>query len=351
MLRKWVVTIIAAVLSAYAAGVVAQFGTPVDSVLPLIAVVITIVAAVSRPAIQIAVPLLLGGEIVIADERLRLVWFGLVLGFAFGAVVLGPRSSVLGSSVVAVAAIVLLRWIPLSNVAIWREVLLVGVALVIVVVMRGTAIGVAIAVATALFTPLVPLRTIGFAVAVLVVLVAFRIAGMPDLHFPAAGALVLAIMMLFFAWSGVLARAPHLAIEGLPSPTPRAPVRMALAPGQSVSLDVPHGATALIVSGANMARLRPGTIAGTMNGIPIRIGEIADWGFLRRDHFFKSRNRVPDHPAGQLRDYGQAAWVDGAGRVEIRGPRVAARGLVVRADQDLPPAARLQIDAFELGSR
>ena len=87
MLSKWLPAIIAAVLSAYAAAVAAQYPTPIDSALPLIAVVVTIVAAITHPSIQLAVPLLIGGEIVIADERLRLLWFGLVIGTA-GAVAL-----------------------------------------------------------------------------------------------------------------------------------------------------------------------------------------------------------------------------------------------------------------------
>ena len=80
MLSKWIPAIIAAVVSAYAAAVVTQHATPVDNALPLIAVIITIVAAFSHPAIQVAVPLLIAGEIVIADERLRLLWFGVVIG-------------------------------------------------------------------------------------------------------------------------------------------------------------------------------------------------------------------------------------------------------------------------------
>lgn len=351
MLRKWIVTIIAAALSAYAAAVVAQYGTPVDHALPLIAAVVTIAAAVSHPLIQLAVPLLLGGEIAIADERMRLCWFGIVIAAAFAAAMQCEEKRE-RAVVLTIGAIVLLRWIPFANVTLFRELLLIVVALLIVAVMRWSSIGVAIAVATALVTPLVPLRTIGFALAVLAGLVALRIAGMPDLRFPAIGAFAIAIVMLFFPWSGVLARAPKLALAGLPVTTARLPVHMALAPGQAVSLDVPSDATALILSGANMSRLRPGTIAGAINGIPVRIGDIADWGFLRREHFYKSRNRVPENPAGELRDYGQSAWVDGAARFDLGGSRPTSSGpLVVRADQRLPAAARLQIDAFELGSR
>ena len=348
MLSKWIAAIIAAVVSAYAAAVVAQYATPFDRALPLIAVIVAIVAAFSYPAIQVAVPLLIGGEIVIADERLRLLWFGVVIGVAFAAATLchvedrRPRLSI-----VAVGAIILLRWIPLQNIVIWRELLLIAIALLILAALRWTAFGVALAVAAALFTPLIPLRTIGFPIAVLIVVAILRAFDLPVMRFDVAASLSLALMLTFFAWSGVLARATSFAIRGLPSVTPREPVRMALAPGQSVSLDVPSNATAVILSGANISRLRPGTIAGSINNVPIPIGDVADWGFLRREHFYGSRNRVPNDPAGQLREYGQDAWIDGAARFPIRKGAL----LHIRADPDLPAHARLQIDAFELVNR
>ena len=109
----------------------------------------------------------------------------------------------------------------------------------------------------------------------------------------------------------------------------------------------PPDATAVILSGANISGLRPGTLAGSINNVPIRVGDVADWGFLRRDQFYGSRNRVPNDPAGVLRDYGQNAWIDGAARFPIR--RDAP--LHIAADPHLPAGARLQIDAFELVNR
>jgi hypothetical protein len=54
---------------------------------------------------------------------------------------------------------------------------------------------------------------------------------------------------------------------------------------------------------------------------------------------------VPRDPAGKIRDYGYAAWVDGAGRVAL--PRGAAR-IRVTAAASLPKDAALQVEAFEL---
>jgi hypothetical protein len=347
VLSKWVTAIIAAAISAFACGVVAQYGTPIDAALPLIAVIITIVTAVSSPSIQLAVPLLMGGEIAIADERMRLLWFGVVIGAAFAsALMLCDRHICL--LVITVCAIVLLRWIPIANVTVWREVVLIAIALLIVETLRPGPVSVAIAVAVALFTPLIPLRTLGFSIVVVIAIAILRVAGMPELKADSLASLSLALMLMFFAWSGVFARATPLVVHGMPSNAPRSPLRMALAPGESVVVVPPQDATALILSGANISRLRTGTIVGSINRVPLRVGEIADWGFLRRDHFYGSRNVVPDNPAGDLRDYGQVAWVDGAARFPI--PH-GAKSVLVTADSHLPRNARLQIDAFELVRR
>ena len=344
MLSRYVTTIVAAVISAFACGVVAQYGTPIDTALPLIAVIITIVAAISTPAIQLAVPLLIGGEILVADERLRLLWFGLVIGVVFAAALL-RADGFLRAVILTISAIVLLRWIPMSNVVIWREVLLMAIALLIVAALQPSRLSVPVAVTVALFTSMFPLRTIWFPIVVLILIVsaeAYRLRG------EGVASLAMAVMMLFFAWSGVLARAPVLAVRGFPSNAPRSPLRMALAPGQSISLEVPEDARSLIISGANIARLPVGTAAGEIDGVPIRIGDVADWGFLRRDHNYGSRNSVPAHPAGELREYGQAAWIDGAARFPIAH---GVKSVRVTAHARLPSNARLQLDAWELEKR
>ena len=77
----------------------------------------------------------------------------------------------------------------------------------------------------------------------------------------------------------------------------------------------------------------------------MRIGDIADWGYMRRDAWNHAHNPLPRQPVGRVRDYGYAAWVDGAGRIPL--PK-GARTIRVTADASLPPGASLQVEGFEL---
>jgi hypothetical protein len=81
-------------------------------------------------------------------------------------------------------------------------------------------------------------------------------------------------------------------------------------------------------------------------GREIRIGDIADFGFLRREHFFASRNSPPRHPIDDIHGYGATAWLHTAGRVSIVAPKKGGSLRVVAAP-DLPPGTRLQIGAVE----
>jgi hypothetical protein len=123
-------------------------------------------------------------------------------------------------------------------------------------------------------------------------------------------------------------------------------VNRALAARVSESLEVPQGKDTLIVSGANVSRLPAGTLLGVIEpgSIAVRIGDAADWGILRREHYYGSKHSLPRHPAGRIRDYGYAAWVDGAGRMSL--PQ-GARVIRVTADAALPPGASLQVEGFE----
>jgi hypothetical protein len=173
-----------------------------------------------------------------------------------------------------------------------------------------------------------------------------RAFGMPRLALVWPSSVVLAFVMLFFAWSGIVARAfPYFLRPATPE-AHRTVWREALPPSRSATYEVPDGARAIVVSGANVAHLRRGTLVGRIEpgGIDVRIGDVADWGYMRRDQIYDARNPLPSVSAGKIRDYGYASWVDGAGRVLL--PR-GARVIRVTAAADLPANASLQVEGFE----
>jgi hypothetical protein len=246
--------------------------------------------------------------------------------------------------VLAVAAILVLRWIPFSEVLLGRELFLLAVAALIVLVLDRTPFAIALAVIVVLVTPAIPLRTLVLPLAVLFVAVLAKVFGMPKVRLVWPSAVAVAFVMMFFAWSGVVARAFPYFLHRVRPELPRFTVAQAFPANGAVTLDVPPGAKSLIVSGANVARMPRGTVLGTVDSRTIRIGDVSDWGYLRRDHFYGTRNPLPRDPAGRLREYGYSAWVDGAGRVALPAN---ARTVRVVADAGLPPGALLQVEGFE----
>jgi len=344
-------------------------GTPVDHALPFVGVVIVFLAWRCGAAIEIAVPLLVVASIALPDEHARLLAFGIIVAGAFAAAV--PRAEVM------IAAVLLLRWIPLSNVEPFRELIVLLGALAVFyggqallpVLGRGTQI--AGAVAVALVTPTHPgkallypflvaaivfvARSVPVALGTIVAMLAaahFARAEHAPLWIAAAVAvaapllasyarLAVVALLLLWPWSGIVARA-------LPNffwakPAPRQVVGAALAASQSIDVGVPPGTKrALIVaSGANVARFKKDRVIGTVNGTPIRIGDVADFGFLRREQFFSARNPLPRRPVADIRGYGHAAFLYGAGFIEVP----PAETLHISAAQDLPPSARLQVES------
>lgn len=337
---KFLAWIVSAALSAYACSLAAHHSTPVDQALPLIAVLVTVVAWATYPAVMVAVPLLIAAEIAIPDEGMRLLAFGIILSSIF---ITTAKARV--PLVIALAAIILLRWIPLANVLVFRELFLLALALAIVLVLGSTPFAIAVGVVTALITPAVPLRTFLLPIAVLFIAILARVFGMPRLRLTAPSIIAVAFAVMFFAWSGIVARAFPYFLKQAGVDGPRVGIHDALAPGETRVWQVPDNAQALIVSGANVPRFRRGALLGTINGSPVRVGDASDWGYMRRDHYFGARNPLPRDPAGKIRDYGYSAWVDGAGRVPL--PR-GVRTITVTADAQLPRDASLQVEAFEL---
>jgi hypothetical protein len=349
--------VIAAALSAYACSlaVVSANATPIDRALPFVAVVVTCLAAASAAELMLAVPLLIAAEMIIGDETTRLLALGAIVAAAVTACMQlqwtrrdrrrdSPRFRAVAAT--TAGAILLLRWLPFQDVLLARELLLLAVAATLVLVLGRTPFAVTLAVVTVLVTPAVPLRTLAFPLLVLFVAVLARMFGMPRLTLAWPSAAVLGFVMLFFAWSGIVARAfPYFLKQAHPE-VRRSEGVPALPARASVMLAVPDGATSLIVSGANVARMRRGTPLGRIEpgGLAVTIGDAADWGYLRRDDFYGTHNPLPRDPAGKIRGYGYTAWVDGAGRVAL--PR-GARAIRVTADAALPPGASLQVEGFE----
>ena len=346
---RWIA---AAALSAYACQLAVHHTTPIDDALPLLALAVTLCAWLSYPAVMIGVPLLLLTEIAIADESLRLLTFGAIVAAANAIAIGAPAASrpvrrlPAGPFLVTVAAILILRWIPLRDVLVVRELFLLAISCATAAVLGRTPFAVAIAVITALVTPALPMRTHVVPVIVLALAALARFVGLPRLQLAWPSTIAVAFVMLFFPWSGIVARAFPYFFRAVQEPKQRTVVAQALAPNRSEVYEVPHGATQLVVSGANVAHLRRGALLGRIQpgNIPVRIGDAADWGYLRREAWYRARNPLPRDSAGKIRGYGYSAWVDGAGRVPL--PR-GARTIRVTADAKLPADASLQVEGFE----
>ena len=346
---RWIA---AAALSAYACYLAVHHATPIDAALPLLAVAVTFLAWLSYPALMLGVPMLIAAEIALADETTRLLAFGAIVATSVACANVGRASARPGRAearptFVALLAVILLRWLPLDQIQWGREIILLILTVAIVVVLGRTPFAVAVAVITALVTPAIPMRTLLLPVAVLFIAAAARTFGLPKLNLTWPSAVVLAFVMLFFPWSGIVARAfPYFLREAMPE-RERWHIRHALPANESRTYEVPHNAKALILSGANVAHFRRGAVLGRIEpgGITVRIDDAADWGYLRREAWHRAHNPLPRDSAGKVRDYGYAAWVDGAGRVAL--PK-GARTIRVTADARLPEDASLQVEGFEL---
>jgi len=134
-------------------------------------------------------------------------------------------------------------------------------------------------------------------------------------------------------------------------------VGAALESSQSVDVDVPPGVQSVVmkISGANMERMRPGRVVGQIEAADLRggttirvlrIGDVADFGFMRREIFFFSKNVPPRNASGDLRGYGNASFLWGAGRIPVRFAATPASLRVVAAN-DLPGGAKLQVETVE----
>jgi hypothetical protein len=396
--------------------------TPIDAHLPLVIALVLACAWAARGtgfsgSIQCAVPLLIAAMMTIADERTRLMAYGIIVAMAFAVAAIAtareterwrlagwPGGVSPPTVLLATVGVILLRWIPLRDVHVVKELFVIigSIALLISLQRRDGAepagetlrlrSGQALALLSVLFlaavTPIPPgkMALLPLTVAVLVFVTrrvpqaaigaAFLVAAffaryslatiyiavaivflMPllDRVKPLTYATAIAIFALW-PWSGIIARALPIVRNYEPAAGSGRAVSSALAASEAIAIGVPpHVRHAVVTtSGGQMARLKPGRVVGTIEATdtrghtttrPITIGDIADFGFTRRDQFFASRNPPSHVSSAEIRDYGANAWVWGGGRTAIASP-ADITSLRVIAAPNLPHDAHLQIDSI-----
>ncbi len=368
--REWLAFAIVAAIASY---FIAPAATPIDRALPLFVLLISICGLVAErfPALfQIATLLLFAPAIFLAHEHTRLLGYGVIAAAAFAFSLAIAPQTLHAAVTLTIAGVLLLRWIPFSPAMVWRELIVMIGAVVLV-----TAVGLkpAPTLGIALVTPIFPAKMLlfPFVVAVLLLLPIPRLAMAGALavfaYYARYSVMILCVVTMvallwderrllnapayaaaialfaLWPWSGILARAfPAILFAEPASPSSR-PVWVALPHGRAFTMDVPHNVT-ITATGANAAALPPGRIMGSVDNRTIAIGDVADFGFMRREHFFSSRNRPPRTPLADIHDFGAAAWLHTAGRIRFATPAGALR---VTAAPDLPPGTKLQIEAVE----
>ncbi len=420
--------------------------TTIDAHLPLVIALVLVCAWLVRgtrwsSAVQCAVPLLVVAMMTLTDERTRLFAYGIIVAAAFGvAAAVTQRSPErwrlagwpggVPPPVVTltIIGIVLLRWIPLRDVHVLKEpIVLAGSVTLLfaigqrrdpsaalragaagpagetpalrVTALRPTALRASALVAVlavAVVTPLSPGKMAFFPFAVAMLVLAVRTLGNRATYVIAAALLTAAffaryslatiyiaaaivflvplldrvrsltygaalVIFALWPWSGIIARALPVVRNYQPSCANRQAVVSALAASEALPIGVPPRVRSVIVtaSGGQMARFKPGRVVGTIEATDargrvttrqIRIGDIADFGFMRREQFFGSRNPLPRFSPAEIRGYGASAWIWGSGRTALTCAADIA-SLRVLAAPDLPRQTHLQIDAVDFPAR
>ena len=399
----------AAAASSLACALLVSFlpdATPIDRALPFLVLIPILSGSLARSPVLRGMLLLVPSALalcplIIADENLRLLAIGVFMAIAFAAGVFGsrePDGSVRFSSatIQVIAAILVLRWIPISAVRPVRELLVIAGALVLLrSFRRATPLTISLSVVCALLTLIDPLRAVAFPflAGLLVVAVSrsrsrlavFSVAAvciggaflvrsslapaciltacallLPELEetfltVPAFG--VAFVLMALFPWSGITARAFPLSLDDATlEPHDRHVLKVALSAGEAIPLEADPHARSLIVaaSGANTSSLPPGALLGRLEVAgsggtrirDIRIGDVSDWGYMRPAEYFRSRNRLPLHSTWERHGYGWSSFLQGGGIVSVEMPR-ASRSARVVASPALTPGEKLQVEWSE----
>jgi hypothetical protein len=382
--------------------------TPIDPSLPIVIALVLVCAWVARGTrwcgvVQCAVPLLIVAVMTLTDERTRLLAYGLIVAAAWRiASWERGRPARWSGTILTIVGIIFLRWMPFHDVHIVKELIVLAgsITLLFAIARRRDAAepaGGTPALLCVLFvaavTPITPGKMAFFPLAV--ALLAFVTRKLPPLAIAAAllvaaffaryslATIYLAVAIVFLVpllekirpltyaaalvvfalwpWSGIIARALPVVLHYEPVDGYSRPVAAALAASEVLPLGVPPHVRHVVItaSGGQMARFKPGRVVGTIEATDvrgqlskreIRIGDVADFGFLRREQFLGARNPFPKFSPGEIRGYGPEAWVYGSGRTALACAADIATLRVVAAP-DLPRDAHLQIDAIEFPAR
>jgi hypothetical protein len=315
----------------------------------------------------------------IPDERARWFAVGIITAVALAFV----------NEWVAVAAgIILVRWVPWHDVVVWRELIVLGgVALAAgAAALRDTEarpslIPIAIAavtpafpvkgllfpyivagcmmlpapfrlLASALFLGAIPFARYSFAP---MLVVAAASCAWPLLRrLPAIPQTAVVALLALWPWSGAVARSLPALLRGVPRAAERTSIWQAAAVPASVSVDVPEGTRTitLTASAGDAMHLWPGSVLGRVELIDssgrartreIGIGDVADFGFMRREHFMTSHNGVPRLPVTDLRGFGASSWLYGAGRIILPSRRDVREMRVI----PMRPGITIQVESVE----
>jgi len=382
--------------------------TPIDSSLPIVIALVLLCAWVARGTrwcaiVQCAVPLLIVTRMTLTDERTRLLAYGVIVALAWAAAAWERgRPARWSGTILTIVGIIFLRWIPLHEVHVIKELIVLAgsIALLFAIPRRheaaepaGGTPALLCVLFVAVVTPITPGKMAFFPLAV--ALLAFVTRKLPPLVIAAAllvaaffaryslatiyiaAAIVFLVPLLerirpltyaaalvvfaLWPWSGIIARALPVVLHYEPVDGYSRPVASALAASESLPLGVPPHVRHVVItaSGGQMARLKPGRVVGTIEATDVRgrlskreilIGDVADFGFLRREQFLGARNPFPKSSPAEVRGYGPDAWVYGSGRTALACAADIATLRVVAAP-NLPRDAHLQIDAIEFPAR
>lgn len=197
--------------------------------------------------------------------------------------------------------------------------------------------------------------------------------------------------LVFFAWSGALARTFPLPVSALAAAAlvimlsaavmrrltppvsaavaaaallfittiPRHPLsdgrsETALRAGASagVPLAAESASAHVLLSATNFTAIAPERVVAHVEWVErdgrgyrqeVRAAQLADWGAFRRSASFRSLNALPPLPAGMFNGVGRDSWMRGTGAIRIRGAKPIEL-VRVRAAHDLPAAATLILE-------